>query len=336
MTDLASPPVGRIGSVGACFDGFVHAEAGRLLDGRNEPILLRGVGLGNWLLPEGYMWKFEADSLQSPRQIEAFVEGLVGSERAATFWTEFRNRFIAEADIARIAAEGMNHVRLPINSRVVMDEDGAVVPAGLELIDRLIGWCREHGVWVVLDLHGAPGGQTGTNIDDSPNGVPELFTDARYREQTIALWQVLAFRYRDETVVAGYDLLNEPLPNEYQHTYADELVALYCDLSAAIRDVDANHLMIYEGTHWATNWSVFTEVWDANSMLSFHKYWTPPDRPSIQAFLDVGRELELPIYMGEGGENTIGWFQTSSTRTTASRGTSGRGRRWRRALRRAR
>jgi endoglucanase len=312
VTDLASPSVGGpLGWNGATFDGFVHADAGRLCDGRNEPILLRGVGLGNWLLPEGYMWKFGADTLQSPRQIEAFVSELVGPARAASFWREFRNRFIGEADIAKIAAEGMNHVRLPINSRLVMDGDGVLVPAGLALIDRLIRWCRTHGLWVVLDLHGAPGGQTGTNIDDSPNGVPELFADSRYREQTIALWQALARRYRDEAVVAGYDLLNEPLPDDYQHTYADGLVALYRDLSAAIRDVDPDHLIIYEGTHWASNWSVFTEVWDANSMLSFHKYWSPPDRPSIQAYLDVGRELDLPIYMGEGGENTLGWLQTA-------------------------
>jgi len=311
VTDLVSPISGPRGSNDAAFDGFVHADAGRLFDGRNEPILLRGVGLGNWLLPEGYMWKFEAKSLQSPRQIEAFIRDLVGPVRAATFWSEFQNRFIGEADIAQIAAEGMNHVRLPINARLIMNDEGALVPSGLAPIDRLIDWCRAHGVWVVLDLHGAPGGQTGTNIDHSPNGVPELFTDSRHREQTIALWHALALRYRNETVVAGYDLLNEPLPNDYQHRYADELVALYRDLTAAVRDVDPDHLIIYEGTHWATNWSVFTEVWDANSMLSFHKYWSPPDRPSIDAFLDVARQLELPIYMGEGGENSIGWLQTA-------------------------
>lgn len=311
MTDIIAPSAGRAGPDGTVFDGFVHAEAGRLLDGRNEPLLLRGVGLGNWLLPEGYMWNFKPATLQSPRQIEAFVEDLVGPARAAIFWAEFRNRFIAKADIAKIAAEGMNHVRLPINSRGVVDENGALLPEGVALIDRLLGWCREYGLWVVFDLHGAPGGQTGTNIDDSPNGVPELFTDAAYREQTIALWQALALRYRDDTVVAGYDLLNEPLPNEYQHMYSAELVALYRDLTAAIREVDRDHLLIYEGTHWATNWSVFDEVWDANSMLSFHKYWTPPDRPSIQAFLDIQCKLELPIYMGEGGENAVGWLHTA-------------------------
>jgi hypothetical protein len=205
----------------------------------------------------------------------------------------------------------MNHVRLPFSARVVMDEEGRLIEQGIALVDRLIGWCRAHGLWVILDLHGAPGGQTGTNIDDSPNGVPELFTSGRYRELTLELWRTLAERYRDDTAVAGYDLLNEPLPEPYQRKHSADLVHLYRDLTAVIREVDANHLIVYEGTHWATNWDIFTEVWDENSALSFHKYWSPPDRSSISAFLARGEELGLPIYMGEGGENGLGWLQTA-------------------------
>ena len=296
----------------ATFDGFVHAEGGRLVDGQGRPRLMRGVGLGNWLLAEGYMWGFDDAGPQSPRQIEGLIEDLVGPAEAVAFWRTFRDRFIAEADIERIAATGLDHVRLPINARVVIDDAGELIDEGIGLIDRLIDWCRTHGLWVVLDLHGAPGGQTGTNIDDSPRGMPDLFlVGGAYRELTIALWERLARRYRDEPVVAGYDLLNEPLPNDYQDRLASDLVALYRELTAAIRAVDPNHLIIYEGTHWSTNWRIFTEVWDPNSMLQFHKYWSPPDRPSIAGFIDTGRRLGLPIYMGEGGENNVDWLQTA-------------------------
>lgn len=294
----------------ADFHGFVHAEGGRIVTGRGEPILLRGVGLGNWLLPEGYMWKFEPPGPQSPREIEALVTDLVGPARAAEFWRGFRDRFITREDIARIAAEGMNHVRLPLNARQLITDDGEPIEDGFGIVDRLIAWCREHGIWVVLDLHGAPGGQTGTNIDDSL-GTPALFEDERNHWLTLRLWRMLARRYRDETAVAGYDLLNEPLPNEYQYSYAAQLTSLYQDLTAEIREVDPHHLIIYEGSHWATNWSMFTEVWDANSALQFHKYWSPPDRPAIQSFLDTGARLGLPIYMGEGGENNLDWVQTA-------------------------
>src|SRR5216683_2331493 len=206
------PQVGR-----EDLEGFVHVDGGKILDGRGVPLTLRGVGLGNWLLPEGYMWKFGSPGPQSPREIEAFIQDLVGPEHAYEFWRRFRDTFITEADIERISAEGLNHVRLPINSRVVIGDDGELIEAGFALIDRLIEWCRRHELWVVLDLHGAPGGQTGTKIDDSPNGAPELFTDDRYRKLTVKLWRAIARRYRNETVVAAYDLLNEPLPNEHQH-----------------------------------------------------------------------------------------------------------------------
>ncbi len=292
------------------FVGFVHARGDQVVDGHDEPLLLRGMGLGNWLLPEGYMWKF-GDEMSSPRQIEDRIEALVGPNRAAEFWQRFGDTFITESDIARIAQLGYDHVRLPLNSRYLIDDDGQPREEGFARVDDLIEWCRSHNVWVLLDLHGAPGGQTGTNIDDSPRGLPELFMDTRYRDLTIRLWTEIARRYRHETVVLGYDLLNEPLPNEWQHTYANELTDLYRELTAVIRAIDPDHLIVYEGSHWATNWSIFTEVWDRNSMLQFHRYWCPPDESSIDEYLQARRRLGLPIYMGEGGENTSEWIYTA-------------------------
>lgn len=291
----------------ADFSGFVTVRDGHMVDGAGRPLLLRGMGLGNWMLPEGYMWKLSPGA-NSPREIEALVDRLVGPEAGARFWRDFQAAFINENDIRLIAESGFDHIRLPINARLVQDEAGNPIEAGFKLIDDCIEWCRTHRLWVLLDLHGAPGGQTGTNIDDSPNNKPELFMDARYREQTITLWQRLARRYRDEKVVLGYDLLNEPIPNEWQHVYPTELVTLYRDLTTAIRQIDTDHLIMYEGTHWATNWDIFTEVWDPNSVFQFHKYWSPPDTPSVQRFIDKGRELGLPIYMGEGGENNLEWL----------------------------
>lgn len=309
MTDNPTTTVPRFALRPARLDGFVRADRGRLVDGSGREVLLRGVGLGNWLLPEGYMWKFGVGA-ESPREIEALVERLIGVTAAAAFWTRFRETFITEADIQRIAESGFDHIRLPINSRVVQTEEGEPIEAGYALIDRVIEWCRRHRLWVLLDLHGAPGGQTGTNIDDSPRGRPELFMDERYRRNTVRLWRDLATRYASDTTVLGYDLLNEPLPNEWQDMYAAELASLYRELTAEIRAVDHDHLIVYEGSHWATNWQIFTEVWDENSLLQFHKYWSSPDQESIATFLEARARLGLPIYMGEGGENTPEWIYT--------------------------
>ncbi|MDR2929373.1 MAG: glycoside hydrolase family 5 protein [Propionibacteriaceae bacterium] len=294
----------------ADFSGMVHAHAGTLVDGSGRPRLLRGMGLGNWFLAEGYMWLLEPGA-SSPREIEALIERLAGADYAASFWTRYRDIYITEADIARMAECGFDHVRLPINSRVIQTPTGEPIEEGYALIDRLIDWCKRHGLWVLLDLHGAPGGQTGANIDDSPNNLPELFLDQKYEDLTVRLWIDLARRYANETTVLGYDLLNEPLPNEWQHSHGDALARVYQRLTEEIRRVDADHLLVYEGSHWATNWSMFDRVWDENSCLQFHKYWSAPDRETLSEFLQTRERLNLPIYMGEGGENTLPWLYTA-------------------------
>ena len=289
---------------------FIHADGRRIVDGSGAPALRRGVGIGNWLLPEGYMWHF-GHGHGSPREIEALIEELVGADRARDFWLRFRRDFFNADDVAELAALGFDHIRLPINSRVVMDDDGELLPGGFALIDGCLDWCEAAGVRVILDLHGAPGGQTGTNIDDSPRKLPELFLHEHYQALTERLWVELARRYRDREVVGAFDLLNEPLPNHWQWEFADALAETYRRLTRAIREVDPHHLLMYEGSHWANNWSLFTAVWDDNSALQFHKYWSPPTRESIAGYLDKRDELGLPIFMGESGENTPEWIRAA-------------------------
>jgi endoglucanase len=288
--------------------GFLKASGKKVVNGDGKEILLRGVGFGSWLLPEGYMWRFP-DEGDRPRRIERMISELIGETKADEFWELYYDRYTAEADIERIAAEGFNSVRVPINARFLI-EDGTVLQIKenrLALIDRVIDWCRTHSLYVILDLHGAPGGQTGTNIDDSANDLPELFLNEKNKQLTVDLWRALAERYKDEWIVAGYDLLNEPLPNWFAQ-YNGQITPLYKDIISAIREVDQRHMIILEGAHWATDWSIFDERLDDNLMLQFHKYWNNPDTESIQPFLDKREELDFPIFMGEGGENNCDWF----------------------------
>ncbi|MBO9596634.1 MAG: cellulase family glycosylhydrolase [Cohnella sp.] len=288
--------------------GYVKAAGRKLVNEAGQEVLLRGVGFGSWMLPEGYMWRFP-NAGDRPRRIEAMVRELIGEEKAERFWSLYYERYIAEADIARIAREGFNSVRLPLHWRVLMEEGEPAVykESGFRILDQVIAWCREHRLYVVLDLHGAPGGQTGTNIDDSERDLPELFTDERYRRLTIELWRTLAKRYKDEWIVAGYDLLNEPLPDWFAK-YNPLVMPLYRDMIQAIREEDPRHMIILEGAHWATDWTIFDECPDDNLMLQFHKYWNNPDTESIRKFLDKRDEWNVPIYMGEGGENNKDWY----------------------------
>lgn len=279
----------------------IYAKDKQLYCGE-APILLRGFGLGGWLLPEGYMWKFYT-KCDRPRRMEKMIAGLCGQEYADAFWLRYYDRYITESDIALIAGQGFNSVRLPINARHYREHQ--------RYIDALIGWCRAYGVYVILDMHAAPGGQTGQNIDDSEADIPELFTTEKYRTELAALWRDIAARYRDEPAIAGYDLLNEPLPN-WWNRYNARLMPLYDDLIVSIREIDTNHMIILEGAHWASDFSVFADweppAGETNLLLQFHKYWNNPDIASLEAFLAQQDRLNLPLFMGEGGENNIEWY----------------------------
>ncbi|WP_019006545.1 cellulase family glycosylhydrolase [Cohnella laeviribosi] len=290
-------------------EGWVRAVGKKLVNGRGEELILRGVGLGSWLLPEGYMWKLPEGG-DRPRRIERLVEDLVGPEEASVFWKTYRDRYIAEDDIRRIAEEGFNSVRVPFNARMLLEGETNAEgynDSALALLDRVIGWCRTWKLYVILDMHGAPGGQTGANIDDSERDQPELFIREEYRQAAIDMWRMLAKRYRDEWIVAGYDLLNEPLP-DYHGAYNSLLQPLYRDMIRAIREVDDRHLIILEGAHWATDFSIFTERLDDNVLYQFHKYWNNPDTESIQRYLDFRDGWNVPVFMGEGGENDLDWY----------------------------
>jgi endoglucanase len=145
-------------------------KATRLVDGHGDRFAVKGINLGNWLVPEGYMFKFT--HARAPKEIAGVIEALIGPEEASRFWTEFRDVYIAEDDIRFIKAAGFNTVRVPLHWRLFVEpgDDGArpVRRAGLALLDRLVQWCRESGLRVIIDLHAAPGGQTGVNHDDGP------------------------------------------------------------------------------------------------------------------------------------------------------------------------
>ncbi len=314
-------------------NGFLHADGKKILDGSGREVLLKGWGLGNWLLQEGYMWLSGEKCFDRPRRIEQVVAELTGAEYAEQFWKQYRNNYIRREDILKMARLGYNSVRIPFNYRLFMAEDtkqiqdagnrndagikkGASIfwkKEGFDLLDQCLEWCEEAGIYAFLDLHGAPGGQTGSNIDDSVDNVPRLFMEEQYQEKCIALWEKLAERYCSREVVGGYDLLNEPIIPPYAGNgdfdyLIPELSAFYEKLIHAIRRVDQNHLLSIEGAHWATDVRIFDHKYDENMVLHFHRYAEIPDIACLRKFVEKSDELKVPLWMGETGENGNKWY----------------------------
>ena len=296
---------------------FAHTDHQQIIDKSGKALLIRATNLGNWMVPEGYMWRFEGGP-QSPSEIRALVYELLGPEASVKFWQQYRDRYITHDDIALLHRAGFNTIRVPMHWNLFDSDDAE----GFQLLDRLIGWCRDEVLYVVLDMHAAPGGQTGANIDDS-GGYPWLFKSPQEQQHLIAIWRRIAARYANEPVVLGYDLLNEPIP-PYDHLEEMNplLQPLYQNITAEIRKVDPHHILFLGGAQWDTNFAVFGKPSDSNTAYTFHLYWTKTtDDTVIQKFLDFRQRYDVPIWLGESGENTNEWI--AGFRTTLEKNNIG-------------
>ena len=290
--------------------GFFDVRGKDIIGPDGKPFLIKGTNLGNWLVPEGYMFRF--DNTPSPRLINQALTELVGPTEAAAFWQGFLENYITEADIRYLKSIGCNSLRIPFHYKLFTDEEymgGRGAARGFRLMDQVIGWCRKYGLYVLLDMHCAPGGQTGDNIDDSW-GHPFLFDDPASQQTFIDVWVSIAKHYAKNPTVIGYDLLNEPIAHFFDTAHFNpRLEPLYKRAVADIRAVDKQHLIFLGGAQWDSNFRPFGKPFDSKLVYTFHKYWTAPTTEVIQEYLDFRDKHNVPIYCGETGENSDEWVR---------------------------
>jgi len=295
--------------------GYLGAYGRNIINGNGNPILLNGWGLGNWLLCEGYMWLNQGKRFDRPLRIENVVRELTGSEFSDYFWKEFRARYITREDIRLMAELGYNSVRIPFNWRILLKDEPGLNwnDDGFALLDNCIDWCEEYGLYAFPDMHGAPGGQTGANIDDSVDDLPRLFMDQDSWDKAIAIWEKIAARYANRWIVGGYDIINEPIrPPREGIADCDHLIPklmeFYDAAAAAIRKHDKKHMLSIEGNCWSTKTTIFNKHYDDNMVIHFHRYGCMPEINAYKEFLNVSERLNQPLWLGETGESVLEWF----------------------------
>ena len=289
--------------------GFVKVQGTDLVKPDGTKLFIKGTNLGNWLNPEGYMFGFEKTN--SAGFIDLCFREMVGPDAAADFWKAFKDNYITADDIRFIAECGANTIRLPFNYRLFTEEDYMGLSSdqdGFKRIDDVVSWCRENGLYLILDMHDAPGGQTGDNIDDG-YGYPWLFESERSQDLFCDIWKRIAKRYADEPVILGYELINEPIATYFDDAYFNPMLEpLYKRAVAAIREVDRNHVILLGGPQWNSRFDNFSDwKFDGNIMFTCHRYGGPATRDAIYHFIDFRDRSGLPMYMGEIGHNTDEW-----------------------------
>ncbi|MDO9367400.1 MAG: cellulase family glycosylhydrolase [Sphingopyxis sp.] len=305
-------------------EGFLKVEGTQIVDETGKPVILRGMGLGGWVLQEGYMLKLGEVGQQ--HKIRAKLVELVGEERTAEFYRAWLDNHTTEADIAAMAKWGFNSVRLPIHfDQLTLSADKEPKAGqdtwhqdGFQRIDRLLAWSKANGIYLILDLHAAPGGQgNDLAISDRDPATPSLWDSSENQRKTVALWTKLAARYKDEQWIGGYDLINEPnwsfatpgKGNGCDETENKAVWSLQQRITAAIRAVDKKHIVIIEGNCWGNNYKGLPPAWDANMVLSFHKYWNRNDAASIADIVALRASYGRPVWLGESGENSNVWYR---------------------------
>jgi aryl-phospho-beta-D-glucosidase BglC (GH1 family) len=287
---------------------FVSVKGKEIIGVDGKPFIIKGTNLGNWLVPEGYMFKFQVAS--SPRLINELFSELFGPSETKKFWEKYLASYITKADIHYLHSLGMNSIRVPFNYKLFTDEyylGDHGIQRGFALLDSVVKWSAAENMTVILDMHASPGGQTGDNIDDS-YAYPFLFESKEDQELLCNIWTKIADHYKNNTTIMGYDLFNEPIAHFFDTTHLNPLLEpLFKKVTAAVRKVDKNHLIFLEGAQWASNFSAFGKPFDDKLVYQFHKYWTPTTIDVIQSYIDFRNKYNIPIYCGETGENDDDW-----------------------------
>lgn len=215
----------------ASASGFIKAKGTNLVVGADEQIIhLSGINFNN------FHWETEP-------------------------YLILNSKHHREADFKRLKSMGMNVVRFNI-SYVVFESDEKPYEykqEGWDWLDKNIGWAEKYGIYLIIDMHVPQGGYQG-GTDDGYG----LWDDKSNQKRLKALWKAIASRYKDKTIIAAWDILNEPTPRDSSNwqTLADELIT-------EIRSVDTNHLIIVEADMLSNFLPV---VSDTNIMYDIHFY----------------------------------------------------------------
>ena len=314
--DGGAPPAiagaggGSGGSAGLGLLGLKVAGT-KIVEPDGQSFLLRGLGVGELFNVESYMLNVDTPDVKglNPSKLRTLLVNAMGDSDTQQFFARWEANLVTQSDVQLWASWGVNSIRLPINYHSLSAARGSYSEDGFKKIDAFVAWCKAAKIYVILDLHAAPGAQNNEQMSDCPDGIARLWTEPdTYQPWTIELWQTIAKRYANIPAVGGYDLFDEPILPKGR-TVKDDLRPFYLKLTAAIRAVDTQHILFVEGTNWSSDpgFDELEPAWDTNLVWAFHKYWDKNDAASIKPYLALRERTQRPIWNGETGENDDKW-----------------------------
>lgn len=298
----------------------LHADGTKIVNASGKTVMLRGINLGGWLVEEPWMQPFVTrppdgspyPPIKDHVSLWTTIEKRFGQAGRQRVQTAFREAWINESDFDRIHAAGLNCVRLPFLASL-LDE-----PDGVHWLDQAIAWAGQRGIYVILDMHGAPGGQSDQGHTGEA-GRNAFFKDPANVTQAAEIWTRLARRYKNNPTVAGYDLLNEPTGTPG----SDTLYVVMDRLYRAVRTADPSHLIIIEDGYTGAEWMPFpgpcgwTNVVYSTHYYDFAAKSADDQQKALNGYLlslEKQRDRrQVPFYVGEFGLEPHGTSATLAT-----------------------
>ncbi|EAU88936.2 endoglucanase family 5 glycoside hydrolase [Coprinopsis cinerea okayama7 len=273
---------------------FLKVDGTRIVDQDNNEVVLHGAGLGGWM------------TLNEP--VRDALEETIGKEKAAFFFDKvhsdegmtFLEHFFTEKDAIFFKSLGLNCIRIAVGYRHFEDDMNPRVlkPDAFKHLDRAISLCAKHSIYTVIDVHTAPGGQSGGWHADAGVHIANFWRHKDFQDRLVWLWTELAKHYKDNPWIAGYNVLNEPADPHPQHA---GLIKMYDRLHQAIREIDGNHIIFLDGNTFATDFTKFPE--DAgtrwtNTAYAIHDYavYGFPSAPEPYEGSEAQKERLLKTY----------------------------------------
>ncbi|KAH7121294.1 cellulase [Dendryphion nanum] len=281
-----------------------------IVDGSSNEVILKGVGLGGHLNMENFITGFTGHEHEHRKALTT----VLGAKKANYYFDRFLDYFFTEKDAAFLASLGLNTIRIPINYRHFEDDlnPGVYKSEGFRLVDRVVDACAKHGLYVILDLHTAPGGQNQDWHCDSGITKALFWKFKHFQDRVVNLWVAIAKHYRHSPVVAGYNPLNEPADPEHEN-----LIAFYNRIEKSIREVDPEHILFIDGNTYSMDFTHFPSTPLPNAVYACHDYSSmgfprggvytgsveqqSKLRSSFERKVKYMRDANVPIWNGEFG-----------------------------------
>lgn len=279
--------------------------------GKGDIVSLKGINLGGWLLREGWMDPIGFDHTSTEETLDDYTSRQIMIERFGEQTTDemldiYQKIYIQASDLDVIQSLGLNFVRVPFYWQEVMNPRGEIKAHGFDQLDWVIKESKKRGMYVIIDLHGAPGGHSDGYLTGGQSGSNLLWTNPIYQQWTETIWKTIAKRYKDEPAVLGYDLLNEPVASKESNL---SIVDMYDKLYKVVRDIDPDHIILMGAFY---NFDYLCNPADkgwTNVVYQTHPYGADNrDNKEIQKEFMTGQlaylkkfrdEWNVPVYAGE-------------------------------------